>query len=156
MIVKGTKQLGNFKRGVNLYIPKRSGIPVASTNTIIINGQQYIKTPNNLNITLSEYIFDWGYADVYIPLNSKVFVLSPTVGIFGNGTSYFYDQGYAYLVPPNTNINNVTDTFWTIRSWYFDIDNNQMVIYSTNTNPSTNPNFIPTSDWSPAITITAA
>ena len=41
MIVKGTKQLGNFKRGVNLYVPKRrsaapSGIPVASTSQIIV------------------------------------------------------------------------------------------------------------------------
>ena len=42
MIIKRTKQLGNFKRGINLYIPKRIssapvGIPVASTNTIILN-----------------------------------------------------------------------------------------------------------------------
>ena len=40
MIVKGTKQLGNFKKGINLYIPKRrsaaapSGIPVASTTSV--------------------------------------------------------------------------------------------------------------------------
>ena len=43
MIVKGTKQLGNFKRGVNLYVPKRrsaaapSGIPY-STSQIILSG----------------------------------------------------------------------------------------------------------------------
>ena len=42
MIVKGTKQLGNFKRGVNLYVPKRktsaapSGIPVASTASVVV------------------------------------------------------------------------------------------------------------------------
>ena len=54
MIVKGTKQLGNFKRGVNLYVPKRrsaaapSGIP-ASTQIIIVTGSNdfdntYIKS----------------------------------------------------------------------------------------------------------------
>ena len=42
MIVKGTKQLGNFKRGVNLYVPKRrsaaapTGIPTATANSIIL------------------------------------------------------------------------------------------------------------------------
>ncbi len=44
MIVKKTKQLGNFKRGINLYVPKKrivsapSGIPVASTASIIVSG----------------------------------------------------------------------------------------------------------------------
>jgi hypothetical protein len=38
MIVKKTKQLGNFKKGINLYIPRRpNGIPVGSTNDIIIS-----------------------------------------------------------------------------------------------------------------------
>ena len=42
MIVKGTKQLGNFKRGVNLYIPKRrsaaapSGLSASSTGNLRI------------------------------------------------------------------------------------------------------------------------
>jgi len=156
MIVKKTKQLGNFKKAINLYVPRRpNGIPVASTNTIIIDGQQYIKTPNNLNIELSQEIYEWGYATVGIPLNSKVFVTSP-FGIYQNGTEYFYrEEGYSYLVPPNTNINNVTNTSWTRRGWYIDYENNQMVIYSINTNPSTNPDYIPTTNWSPSITITA-
>jgi hypothetical protein len=41
MIVKKTKQLGNFKKGINLYVPKKriasaapSGIPVASTTAV--------------------------------------------------------------------------------------------------------------------------
>jgi len=141
------------------FIVKRdappAGIPVASTNTITIDGQQYIKTPNNLNIALFQDVFEWGYAEVGIPLNSKVFVTYP-VNVYANGTQYFYDQGYAYLVPPNTNINNVTNTSWTRRGWYIDYENNQMVIYSINTNPSTNPDYIPTTNWSPSITITSA
>jgi hypothetical protein len=44
MIVKKTKQLGNFKRGINLYVPRRrsssapSGINVATTNAIVLSG----------------------------------------------------------------------------------------------------------------------
>lgn len=41
MIVKKSKQLGNFKRGINLYVPKRKsfrGIIVATTNAIILSG----------------------------------------------------------------------------------------------------------------------
>jgi hypothetical protein len=45
MIVKTTKQLGNFKRGINLYIPRRSSgtpsnIPLSTTNIVITyNGE---------------------------------------------------------------------------------------------------------------------
>jgi hypothetical protein len=49
MIVKKTKQLGNFKKGINLYVPKKrivsaapSGIPVATTNTINVVDNFYI------------------------------------------------------------------------------------------------------------------
>ncbi len=44
MIVKKTKQLGNFKRGINLYVPKKrivsaapSAIPVATTTIVNIS-----------------------------------------------------------------------------------------------------------------------
>ena len=59
MIVKGTKQLGSFKRGVNLYIPKRktsaapSGIVAATAGNLIIDfgffsGETYTKNNNIL------------------------------------------------------------------------------------------------------------
>jgi len=44
MIVKKTKQLRSFKKGINLYVPRRrsssapSGIPVASTNRVYFEG----------------------------------------------------------------------------------------------------------------------
>jgi len=46
MIVKKTKQLGNFKRGINLYVPRRSssapaGIPTATTTIINISVPSY-------------------------------------------------------------------------------------------------------------------
>lgn len=42
MIVKGTKQLGNFKRGVNLYIPKRktNAPPITTSRAFNSSGEQ--------------------------------------------------------------------------------------------------------------------
>jgi len=66
MIVKKTKQLGNFKRGINLYIPRRrsssapSGIVVATANAIVLSGitgaysdlnGTYIKSGDPTNVT---------------------------------------------------------------------------------------------------------
>ena len=55
MIVKGTKQLGNFKRGVNLYIPKKrivsaapSGIPVSTQTIIVTNAGAFDATYTNV------------------------------------------------------------------------------------------------------------
>ena len=47
MIVKKTKQLGNFKRGVNLYIPKRRSAAPSGINPA---------TPTNLIITFSDQV----------------------------------------------------------------------------------------------------
>jgi hypothetical protein len=58
MIVKGTKQLGNFKRGVNLYIPKRktsaapSGIPVSTQTIIVTNAGSFNATYTNVVPTI--------------------------------------------------------------------------------------------------------
>jgi hypothetical protein len=49
MIVKKTKQLENFERGINLYVPTRrrdsaapAGIPVATTNNIIVSNSSLV------------------------------------------------------------------------------------------------------------------
>ena len=43
MIVKGTKQLGNFKRGVNLYVPKKRTVVlrvvISGAGTATSNGE---------------------------------------------------------------------------------------------------------------------
>ncbi len=60
MIIKGTRQLGSFKRGINLYVPKRritsaapSGIVAATAGNLIISfgyfsGETYTKNNNTL------------------------------------------------------------------------------------------------------------
>jgi len=47
MIVKGTRQLGNFKRGINIYVPKRISTPPAPSGIVAA-------TAGNLLITFWE------------------------------------------------------------------------------------------------------
>ena len=108
MIVKGTKQLGNFKKGINLYIPKRktsaapSGIPVASTNTIIVtdtNGEwdgTYQKEGTFFR-NESDFYETFGYNQ----------------GGFGQWAFYSEDNfGYVFATPPSSNINYIATTGW--------------------------------------------
>jgi hypothetical protein len=57
MIIKDTRQLGSFRRGIDLYVPKRrvvsaapSGIPVATTNSVIVSNS----TPTQVGGTYSK------------------------------------------------------------------------------------------------------
>ena len=130
MIVKGTKQLGSFKRGVNLYIPKRktsaapSGIVVASTASVLVDGFALYKQSSTLYFgDVSEGIEDCGFDQTRYYGNRGKLEFS--------GGSWSYEYG-----PYNGCLN----------TWDF----------STYTNPSANANFIPTTGWSSPITITAA
>jgi hypothetical protein len=76
MIVKKTKQLGNFKKGINLYVPTRrivsaapSAIPV-STTTLSINGGAGNPTNTFTKAT--------GNTDVY-PCNYEIGNPDPTI-----------------------------------------------------------------------------
>jgi hypothetical protein len=87
MIVKKTKQLGNFRRGINLYVPRRrsssapSGIPVGS---------------------------------MFIPGTSSRVTLSPGIVVGGTTTTPFTVEGWFYsTVTPGTSSGPVllsTDT----------------------------------------------
>ena len=67
MIVKGTKQLGNFKRGINIYVPKRistppapSGIPTATANSIILQSGDSVFGLNGAEFPRQH---DWYFGD---------------------------------------------------------------------------------------------
>jgi len=126
MIVKGTKQLGSFKRGINLYVPKKkvvappapSGIPVASTESIRVTG---------------------------LGLNNRLFPKTndvPFVGGVGYYNSLYEGQVIRF------------DGIWKLQDFYYFDDS--LTITDEATNPSTDPNYIPTTGWSPSLTITAA
>ena len=150
MIVKGTKQLGNFKRGVNLYIPKRktaaapSGIPVASTNQIIVTNAG-------------------GFNGTYIKRSSGAMLTGGGYGLLqGTGNSYSIsdDEGAVFvLIGPQMTVGGYGAGSW-IFDYGYDIDEEYVgVIFGSAgsiTNASTDITKIPTTGWSSGITITAA
>ena len=144
MIVKGTKQLGNFKRGVNLYVPKRrsaapSGIPVASTNTINVVDNFYINqtialakvSSTEYRTTSYQHTFE---EDVYCEVDENyVDVSIYQISVIKESGYWIYR--YYGLYNCDTNF-----------SYDLDLGNVQEV---TN-------GIIPTTGWTPSITITAA
>lgn len=81
MILKDTKQLGNFRRGINLYVPKKrivsaapSGIPVATPSSVIVAG-----SPDGFNGTY-EKILETQWQQIIDP-NKQIIWDSEDVGI---------------------------------------------------------------------------
>jgi hypothetical protein len=145
MIVKKTKQLGNFKKGIDLYIPTRrnsstqSGLPVASTNSILINGVQYNKT---------NY---WGEGTlisgaIYADPNSNNYNV-----LFAPNTTWQYSDGEIFTGNPFGGNPSRWELVFAI-----DFGDNVWTAQTVAYNASTNGNYIPTSSWVPSTTITAA
>lgn len=95
MIVKGTKQLGSFKRGINIYVPKRisappapSGINVATTNAIVLYG---ITGPYaDLNGTYTKSVEDVYDGGVEGEATGAVFFNSAYTGGNKSGAAIWY------------------------------------------------------------------
>jgi|GEM_PF-5326133 len=155
MIVKKTKQLGNFKKGINLYVPKKrivsapSGIPVASTTQV--------------NLTAPFYYLD----GIHTKRTSGSIV--DGIEIIGAGVGYLaFGYGNAYpniILSPNTSVYDhygaqeliPSEAGWNLWWFEYDYDNGQWYLRSKQSaNASTNINYIPTAGWSPSITITVA
>jgi hypothetical protein len=153
MIVKKTKQLGNFKKGINLYVPTRirvsaapSGLPVASTTKIAISGLGGANGSYARMGTGTNPIEDWiltGYA-----------YRDPS---FNNGFN-----SRRFLFAPNSTISDVNPSnqlgtpysSWTLVTMYHDSEYNSWITESISINPSTDATTIPTTGWSPSLTIT--
>ena len=147
MIVKKTKQLGNFKRGVNLYVSKRrsaapSGIPVASTSQIIVTNSG-------------------GFNGTYIKRSSGTMITFAFGLLQGTGNSYSIsdDEGAVFvLIGPQMTVGGYGAGSWIINYGYDDDDYGAIIFDSAGsiTNASTDITKIPTTGWSSGITITAA
>ena len=79
MIVKGTKQLKSFKRGVNIYVPKKKiiqsisappSLPVATTNSFNWNGYTWIRSLNDDTTQGDTYFFFGGGDELYNVYNT--------------------------------------------------------------------------------------
>ena len=121
-----------IKKNTTFKIPRTgsgapSGIPVAGTNSIIVNGETYTK----------------GYGIFYEierqGVGDEIFGCTNDCGSNSVQDAIVYRDGSW-----NFEVNWLNGGFYGGYS------------YVSSTNPSTNPNFIPTAGWSPNITITAA
>jgi hypothetical protein len=129
--------------------PAPSGIPVASTNSIVIVGSGSVPSGTYNKKAQNSYIGNVG-GDVFHAGTGTIYNLYPDIS--PNYNIYF-------LLGPNATITTdfgdfiTNDSSWKI----YNIFNDDGAVYSTNgTNVSTDANYIPTSGWSPSITITAA
>jgi hypothetical protein len=127
-----------------------AGIPVASTTQVNLTAPF-----NYLNGIHTKIISD----DVF----------AGSLQLLGEGISYFgggYGNAYQNIIlSPNSILYdlNVYEALigyqynWTLWWVEYDDENGQWFIRSReSTNPSANLNYIPTTNWSPSITITAA
>jgi hypothetical protein len=116
--------------------PAPSGIPVASTNQISVSN-------------VSGFMF--GVADNGVGTYTKG---GDYNGSGGDDIRYSFDTDFNAKIAFGqfTNPNGSYDTGWYL-GYYSDND----FVHSVNTSSlSGNPNFLPTTGWSPVITITAA
>ena len=145
MIVKKTKQLGSFKKGINLYVPKKrivsaapSGIVVATTNTI------NVVDTFNLGQTVS---LTKNTSTEYRSLAYSTFL----------GTEYCNEYG----TDPDVNLYAIyikkEGNDWIYRyEGVYSCDGNFSVYYTKSSVLEVSSGIIPTTGWSPSLTITAA
>ena len=129
-----------------------SGIPVASTASVVISGNA---TFNGTAVkkVVPEQCFG-------IPeYGGKLFVDTGVVYAYGLG-----ENAGKVLIPPQALITDTYETgklstpsaTWRLVDAAYDGAEDSYYIISTVNNSSTDANYIPTSGWSPSITITAA
>jgi hypothetical protein len=131
-----------------------SGIPVASTASVVISGNT---TFNGTAVKKVNPQLCFGQA----PFSAQLFVYSGVVYAYGLGV-----QTGKILIPPQALItddfiNGVPDKLdtpsntWRLVEAGYNGDDGYGIANIAN-NSSTDANYIPTSGWSPSITITAA
>jgi hypothetical protein len=159
MIVKKTKQLGNFKKGINLYVPKKrivsaapSGLPVASTASVVISGNATFNGTAVKKVNPEQCFGDPVFG-------GKLFVDTGVVYAYGASENYGN-----ILIPPQALLTNLYDpgqlgtpsATWRLVVASYNGENDSFDILEITNNSSTDANYIPTTGWSPAITLTAA
>jgi len=127
--------------------PAPSGIPVASTASVNLDSAFHAFSPYNpFTKKLSGYEFSVN--GVYSLVVNSGLIYMNTV-----------ENGDFVLIPPNTILYKDGFQFYTRSTWkitQFSDDEGSATYLEIYTNASTDPATIPTTGWSPAITITAA
>ena len=126
-----------------------SGLPVASTPSIVVVGSGGVSSGTydaqeleNVVADFDQTFFCAGFPPFYSKTQAGVnadlyFFLGPNASLFDFEQSNYYVNGSS----------------WQIMRLF---DDEGVTLASVGTNPSTNADYIPTSGWTPSITITAA
>ena len=128
-------------------VPAPSGLPVSSTPSIVVVGSGgvlsgiYDTREYEQSIGTFEYDFYAGLSPFYSTtqdaINDDIYIfLGPNASLFNGNLENYYVNGSS----------------WQIMRLF---DNEGVILVSVGTNPSTNADYIPTSGWTPSITITA-
>jgi hypothetical protein len=132
-----------------------SGIPVASTASVVISGNATFNGTAVKKINPEQCFGDPVFG-------GKLYVDSGVVYAYG-----LSESAGKILIPPQALITddliggtpdklNTPSNTWRLVDAAYDSGEDSYYIISTVNNSSTDANYIPTSDWSPSITITAA
>ena len=125
-----------------------SGLPVASTSSIVVVGSGGVPSAIYDKQGVEDFIGTVNAEDFYA--GNGAFYLQPQVALSDelyfflgpNASVLDFEQSNYYINGPN----------WTIQHLFND---EGVILDSVATNPSTNADYIPTSGWTPSITITA-
>jgi len=139
MIVKKTKQLGNFRRGINLYIPKRT---IANTTTTTSVGSLFFNDPNQfLQLPRSEVISILAAEPFTIEAWIKPTSIKTIAGLDANGNP---EGTYGDII--------IGDTAAGGNNWSLQLFNNKLTFYRYNSTLGgarffTSTNQIPLNAW---------
>jgi len=131
MIVKKTKQLGNFKKGINLYVPRRSSGGPSGFPNVGADGQQVFVANIGGIFTKSFDAYDAQF------VSTSTMYRGPYIA---NGDYYIQL------------LFNLGENQWEI-GHTLDFGNGDVWVVEAS-NPSSNQNVIPTTGWSDGGTIT--
>jgi len=126
--------------------PAPAGIPVASTASVNIAEAPYTYYSPFIK-KLSGYEFNCNF-NYNVVINSGLIYIS----INENGADY-------PLISPNTIFYKDGYLFYTVSNWKvvsFSDNEGSPEVFDISTNPSTDSTTIPTTGWTPSLTITAA
>ena len=131
-----------------------SGIPVASTASVVISGNATFNGTAVKKVNPQQCFGDPVFG-------GKLYVGSGVVYAYGLSENY----GKILIPPQATAIDDIPDgglqldtpaNTWRLVDAFYNSEYNSYDINNIANNSSTEPNYIPTTGWSPSITITAA
>jgi len=131
-----------------------SGIPVASTASVVISGNATFNGTAVKKVNPQQCFGD-------LVFGGKLYVGSGVVYAYGLSENF----GKVLIPPQATAIDDIPDgspqldtpaNTWRLVDASYNSENNSYDINNIANNSSTDANYIPTTGWSPSITITAA